>query len=240
MLTQRVVKPIIGSCEQCEAQDVDVFLLPGDITLCAKCKALEDAAYESSKPKLVQAQFASSSQAIQNVTDVHNAEVVPFTALHAAILADDTIPDEKKQLEFCLQIAAHRKHIEQVIFDAKRAYQFWTSQGQQEVGKLTTEQRELAIARLGDLDVNYHVTIGKTPKPTAEKAPKAVKERKERTARTESKVSTSTQTADISNAIEKYKLTNDRAMRARLLTRAQSKSITIDEAAKQLAEFYAG
>lgn len=188
MLPKFVAKPAIGDCEACDAKNLEVWKVHGNMFLCADCRAKEqEAELRLSQSKQTQQTFATKSTEIQLVTDIHNAQSVAIVELHAAILADETIPEKDKQFTFVKKLEEHFLHLKEVVsarrkelIEMENELRLYQVNGQMEVAKLSSEY----AAQFDTFNkIGTYPTKVKTVKPKAEKAPKEQKSKPSATAR---------------------------------------------------------
>lgn len=228
MLPNRNAKQI-GDCEgsMCNAMQVEVWLMHGNMLLCADCKKLEEnammVASERSRDanKFLQT-FRAVDEQTKLKTDIFNAKTQPIIEMRAAIEQDESIPSELKTEAATKECERHYLHFRDVLVrDARQRLnelenemRMWQVAGQEFAGKLS----EAASKKFQLFDVNY------TPTLVKDKKPKVVKP-----------------TTPKLSAKERVRLANDAAAKygveaSIVLSMMEVRKITAEAAAKILAE----
>jgi len=148
-----------ANCEVCEAVNVPVYRMPGNIEMCESCKASEEAATQRSVEAI---NLITESKKIDSLielkSDVFNAATVSAPELRAAIENNQDIPANMKDFEFAKQCFERFKHMQQVIFQQRVELQekeaemrVWQANVQTAAGKLREEYK----AQFKAIDIAY-------------------------------------------------------------------------------------
>ncbi len=164
-----------GECEVCGTPDVKLRLQKlGNIMMCESCWADEQATV-SANAKAVILTSQKIDSTIQLKADIFNATTTSFTELQAAILADDSIPADKKAETLLTRVAARMEVLNAAIFAenaalvAKQNERNALLKSAQEVH---ARLRESERAKFKQFDVNYKPAAVKVSKPKGDIKPK--------------------------------------------------------------------
>lgn len=157
-----------GDCEACvDAIGVDLTLMVGNIWMCSTCAA-DQRALSTATAQATINHSRKIDSVIQLKADVFVSATKAFTELQAAVLADDSIPTERKAIALLDLVAARIETLATAIFDRDkitddmRTEKFTLQkQAQAVVGKL----RESEKAKYKAFDVNYQPPVVKVTKP---------------------------------------------------------------------------
>ena len=122
----RNLKVKTGDCEAShfdgEGVATKVTLSQGNIWLCNACLTEENKTLEMNKHALTSVEASRKIDAqIELKADVFNAATVPFIELQASILADDSIPADRKNAALIEECDKRIKHLTEVIFAEEAA-----------------------------------------------------------------------------------------------------------------------
>ncbi len=207
-----------GDCEVCDKPGVDVWPTPGNIDMCADCKAEDDAirSKASTVGNIIE-HSVKVDTSIEVKSDLFNAATVAAVELKAAIENDESIPADQKEFKYAQMCYDRFLHFQKVAFEKHQEYiavenekRAWQVQTQTIAGKLRSEYRD----HFKNLNVNY------APTPV-----KAIKEvAKTRKPKTAAKVSESREAA------AKYKV--DSTLVHMMVTK---RNMSAEDAAKELS-----
>ncbi len=169
----------IGQCEVCDKENIEVVNTPGNIEMCAQCKADDDKIREQTKSvDMIINQSKEINSHIELKQDIFNAATVPVIQVKAAIDADESIPADQKEYKFTQYCYEQFLHMQKVAFDKKQEYEaaenekrMWQAQAQSAAGKLRMELRE----HFKNLNMNYNPSPAKVVKPATPGKPKVKK-----------------------------------------------------------------
>jgi len=167
----RPTKPTkIDDCEgsNCNATNVEVWRMHGNMFLCAACRELElsimNVQEEQVRAKSTIQQFQKVDSQINLQTDIHNAHTVEIMSLRAAIYANAEIPDDKKEqaftdlmLEHYLRYKEAVKQTQTLLSNQQNAMRAFQVNGQEAAGRLSAELQ----AKYAEFKVNYTPTVVK-------------------------------------------------------------------------------
>lgn len=222
MITTTTQKRKFGECDTCDSKNVQITLEHHNIWMCESCKTEDDERTE--KNKQVQAIITEAKvidTTIELKSDIFNAVTVPATAIKAAIWADDSIPDNKKDFAYTSMMNERHLHFKKIVFERRaellkleNEMLAWQVQAQHAAGKLHGEER----AKFREIDVNYQPAPVKSVKVAAGVSGKKGPSKNDY------------KRNEMAAAVEKYGLPAN-AIRMMMLR----KNMTADEAGKALA-----
>lgn len=161
-----------GICEVCDAPDMVLYCTHGNIWMCSGCKADDDLLTTQNAQAVVIASRKIDA-VIELKTDIFVSATTSFSDLQAAILADSTIPNERKALALMEQVEARIKTLDAVIFSEKAATKIKETERYallQNAQSVASKLRESERARFKQYDVNYIPPVTKPIKSS--KGPK--------------------------------------------------------------------
>jgi hypothetical protein len=217
-----------GDCECCTVS-IDVTLtyeIHGGMWQCDNCRQLDSdikksiSSVKSINHTLTEAKRADESILIKQ--DIFNSKAPSAVEIKAAIMADESIPDSEKNLEYTKQVEARLLHFTDIVFsikdqlqEAENARKMWLINTQEAASQLRSEQRALFAKH----DINYKPVV---------KTIKSVKPGKS----SPSVSSTSAGRNQIKEMAEKYKVS------APILTMmvVGDKTTSVESHARKLAE----
>lgn len=167
-----------GDCEACVKDtgvNTTITLMHGNIWMCPTCRA-EDQQMSTQNAKQVVSDSRRIDSVVELKADIFVSATKSFTDLQAAILADDSIPAERKAIALLDLVAERIKALDSVIFAQKaetvarenERYAFLKN-AQDVASKL----RESDRAKYKQYDVNY--IPPKTTKPVKATKPASKK-----------------------------------------------------------------
>jgi len=185
-----------AECECCDAKDVDVYLVHGNMWQCAVCKQSdEQLAIRTQEAQSFVVSSKAVDSAVQIKTDIFSAKTVAAIELHGAITADDAIPEAQKEYAFTKVCFERYMHFKQVVFEQRQALvdmenemRMWQVNAQTAAGRLRADLR----AEFKALDVTYEpkaakpAAAGKTraQSVSSSQSPKALKQARMEAAKT--------------------------------------------------------
>ena len=123
----RTNSPKKGDCEASHFDglglDVTITLTPSNIWLCKECLVKENETIALNKHAATSTLEVSRKidAQIELKPDVFNAATIPFIELQAAILADESIPADRKNAALIEECDTRIKHLTEVIFAEEAA-----------------------------------------------------------------------------------------------------------------------
>lgn len=151
-----------GTCEVCDTENVDLYSMYGNILMCANCKAQDEAVTARQANVIDMIESSNKIDAsIQLKSDLFNASTIAAVELRAAIEQNEEVPAAQKDYVYAQECLKRFKHLQQVIFDERKALlekenemRMWQGNVQTAAGKL----REELKAQFKEVDVTYQPT----------------------------------------------------------------------------------
>jgi len=163
-----------GTCEVCDTQTEVFDMHNGKMVMCADCRDRENEVIQQSKTAdAVIQQMRVVNTTTELKADLFNATAIAIVELKAAIWADESIADNKKQYAYTVACTEHFEHEQKLVFEERAALlarensqRAWQIAAQTAAGQLSITEKE----HFKKLNVSYQPTV-KTIKPAKTKAP---------------------------------------------------------------------
>jgi len=135
-------KPVVvGDCEACtKSINVELFPSEGNMLICKACFDVEKAVVKTPAQTLVLADRIDST--LNRATDIFNANIMSNREIYAAILADETIEQDKKETEYTRRIDARRARIQDLQFELKHEDAALQQEKTQSVARMSEAERK--------------------------------------------------------------------------------------------------